>query len=426
MISFSYNKKVYPNGLTLLTVPLPDAPSVTVSLFFKVGSRYEQARINGISHFIEHLHFKGSKKYPTAKKLSEAIDSIGGEFNANTGKEHTQYFIRADQKHLYYIFEVLSDMILNPLFDEKEIEREKGVIIEEINMYKDLPQVHVESVFEKNMWSNQPLGRDIAGIAKVIKSISRNDVLNYRKKFYHPSNLLIAVSGNFNQHQLEKLVDEFWIKLPGKKSTAFVKAKEKQNDYKLVLEYKKTEQAHIILGFPAFPMQSKKNIPLKVLSVVLGGGMSSRLFIKIREREGLAYYISASGMTYLDTGAFVISAGLRIDSTARAVDMILQELKEIKKNGITRAELRKAKEYLKGKMALALEDTHEKLDWYLGQVAFLKKIKTPGESIKEIEGVTITDVQKIAKNIMRRKKIVLAAVGPFKNKKEFEEKINKF
>jgi predicted Zn-dependent peptidase len=426
MLNFTYNKKVYPNGLTLLTVPLPDAPSVTVSLFFKVGSRYEQAKINGLSHFIEHLHFKGSKKYPTAKKLSEVIDSIGAEFNANTGKEHTQYYIRADQKHLQFVFEVLSGMLINPLFDEKEIEREKGVIIEEINMYKDLPQAHVESVFETNMWPNQPLGRDIAGTAKVIKLISRNDVLNYRKRFYHPSNLLIAVSGNFNQTQLEKSVDKFWIKLPRKKISAFVKAKERQHDYRLAVEYKKTEQAHIILGFPAFPMGSKKNIPLKVLSVVLGGGMSSRLFIKIREREGLAYYIGASGTTYLDAGAFVISAGLKIDSTVRAVGLILQELKETKKNGITRAELKKAKEYLKGKMALALEDTHEKLDWYLGQAAFLKKIKTPGESIKEIEAVTVSDVQKIAKNIMRRKNLVLAAVGPFKNKKEFVEEINKF
>src|SRR6185436_10780488 len=205
-----YNKKVFKNGLTLLAVPIPTALSITMSVFVKAGSRYEEPRVNGISHFLEHLHFKGTKRYPTAKKLSETIDEIGGEFNANTGKEHTQHFIRSAYEHLPLVFGVLTDMLQNPLFDEKEMQREKGVIIEEINMYKDNPQIHVESLFEETLWDNQPLGRDIAGTAEVIESITRKDILDYRSRFYQPSNTIIAISGNFNVKQLEDLVEEHW------------------------------------------------------------------------------------------------------------------------------------------------------------------------------------------------------------------------
>src|SRR6185503_13195480 len=185
-----YNKKVFKNGLTLLTVPIPTALSITMSVFVKAGSRYEEPRVNGISHFLEHLHFKGTKKYPTAKKLSEAVDSVGGDFNANTGKEHTQYYIRAASGHLPLIMNVLNELVQNPLFDEKEIEREKGVIIEEINMYKDNPQIHIESLFEETMWPGTALGRDIAGTAEIIRSIKKSDILEYRKKWYHPSNMI--------------------------------------------------------------------------------------------------------------------------------------------------------------------------------------------------------------------------------------------
>src|SRR3990167_5687710 len=209
-LSPMYTKKVLQNGLTLLTVPIESAASVTMSVFMKVGSRYEEARIAGISHFLEHLHFKGCKRYPTAKQLSEVVDSIGGEFNANTGKEHTQYFIRAAYEHLPLIFEALTCMLQEPLFDEREMNREKGVIIEEINMYKDNPQIHVESLFEESLWPGQPLGSDIAGSAEVIKAITRKDIVQYRDKFYQPSNIIIAISGNFDQKQFEDLIEEHW------------------------------------------------------------------------------------------------------------------------------------------------------------------------------------------------------------------------
>src|SRR3990167_2070954 len=209
-----YEKKILKNGLTVLMVPIEDASSITMSIFVKAGSRYEEKPINGISHFLEHLHFKGTKKYPTAKRLSETIDAIGGEFNANTGKEHTQYFIRAACEHLPLVFDVLTDMLQNPLFDEREIEREKGVIIEEINMYKDNPQVHIESLFEEGLWPGSALGRDIAGTAEVIRAVNRKDILDYRKKWYQPSNMIIAVAGKFNEAELEQQLGKLWSGLP--------------------------------------------------------------------------------------------------------------------------------------------------------------------------------------------------------------------
>src|SRR5690348_14328514 len=190
MENIMYHKKVFKNGLTLLMVPIPTALSVTMSIFVKAGSRYEDKRVNGISHFLEHLHFKGTKKFPTAKKLSEVVDSIGGEFNANTGKEHTQYYIRAASQHLPLIVDVLTDLLQNPLFEAAELEREKGVIIEEINMYTDNPQIHIESLFEETMWPTSPVGWDIAGTADVIRAIRRQDILDYRQQWYQRSNTI--------------------------------------------------------------------------------------------------------------------------------------------------------------------------------------------------------------------------------------------
>jgi len=421
MPKHKYTKQVFPNGLTLLTVPIENSPSVTMSVFFKVGSRYESKKINGISHFLEHLHFKGSKNYPSAKKLSEAVDSIGGEFNANTGKEHTQYYIRAASNHLPLVFNVLTDMMQNPLFNELEIEREKGVIIEEINMYKDTPQIHVESLFEQKLWPNTSLGRDIAGTAEVIRTITRKDIINYKKNFYQPANTIIAVGGKFNQAELLSLLKKFWLNLPKKSFGSFEPVKVLQTAPRLSIENRKTEQAHMIVGFPGFSIKDKQNPILKVLSVILGGGMSSRLFLRIRERNGLAYYIHTSVSQYLDTGVFAIQTGLKIDSAPKALEMILEELEKIKKLGVTKQELNKAKEYIKGKTALSMEDSHEQLDWHLGQEAFLPKIKSVEQFNKEIDLVTLEQVQRVAKKIIQKNRLNVALIGPFQNKEIFEK-----
>src|SRR3990167_9272906 len=236
-----YKKETLKNGLTLLTVPIPSAQSVLVDIFVKVGSRSEDKRINGISHFLEHLFFKGSRLYPTAQKLSHALDAIGAEYNANTGKEHTQYYIKAAKKHLKFIFEVLSDMLQRPLFAAEEIEREKGVIIEEINMYEDTPMRHVEDVLEEVMWPDQPLGRNIAGTKEVITKITRKNILDYVEGFYQPENMIFSVAGAYDEQELDILIHEFWNKLKNKPFPKWKKAVEKQTIPALTIESKKTE-----------------------------------------------------------------------------------------------------------------------------------------------------------------------------------------
>lgn len=418
-----YSKKVLQNGLTLLTVPIESSSSVTMSIFVKAGSRYEDKRVNGISHFLEHLHFKGTKKYPTAKKLSEVVDAIGGEFNANTGKEHTQYYIRAAYEHSELVFNVLTEMLQNPLFDQKEIEREKGVIIEEINMYKDNPQIHVESLFEETLWPDTPLGRDIAGEAEIIRRTTRQDIVDYRNKFYQPSNIIIAIAGHFDEKKMEDMVEQNWANLAGQKTPAFLPVNGRQDKPRLAVQNKVTEQAHMIVGFKAYAYKSRFNYPLRVLSSVLGGGMSSRLFIRIRERMGLAYYISASFNNYLDTGNFIVQAGLKVSSATKALEVILDELRKVRDEGISKRELKKAKDYMKGKIALAMEDPHDKLEWYLGQEAFIGKIKTIKQSFLELDAVTMEEVQQVAERVIKNENLSMALIGPFPDKSEFEKKL---
>ena len=418
-----YSKKILKNGLTLLTVPIETAASITMSIFVKAGSRYEEQRINGLSHFLEHLHFKGSKKYPSAKKLSETVDSIGGEFNANTGKEHTQYFIRSAYEHLPLVFNLLTDMLQNPLFDEKEMEREKGVIIEEINMYKDNPQIHVESLFEETLWPDTPLGRDIAGTAEVIRAVKRKDISDYREKFYQPGNTIIAISGNFDQRQLEDLVEQHWSHLPNKKFGTYKSVVTNQSAPRLSVQNKVTEQAHMIVGFSAYPYRHKGNYPLRILSSVLGGGMSSRMFLRIRERMGLAYYVSTSFNNYLDAGDFFVQTGLKVASAPQALEVILDELRKIRDEGITAKELKKAQEYIKGKIALAMEDPHDKLEWYLGQEAFTGRVRTIKQAFEELDKVTLAQVKKVAEDLIKNSNLNMAIIGPFADKKIFEKKL---
>jgi predicted Zn-dependent peptidase len=394
-----------------------------MSVFVKVGSRYEEKKFNGISHFLEHLHFKGSKKFPTAKKLSEIVDSIGGEFNANTGKEHTQYYIRSAHEHLELIFGVLTDLIQNPLFEPKPLERERGVIIEEINMYKDNPQFSVDSLFEQALWPDQPLGCDIAGTADIIRAITRQDILDYQNKYYVPSNTIIAVAGKFDTHKLDDLVEKHWGNLPNRKASVFTPVILDQKAPRVSVQNKATEQAYMMLGFQGYPYRHKNNPALRILSAVLGGGMSSRLFLKIREQMGLAYYVNASFNNYLDAGNFAISAGLKIQNVGQALNVMLSELNKAKTQGISKAELGKAKEYIKGKIALALEDPHDKLEWYLGQEAFIGRIRTIKQTFEELEAVTLEDVARVANDIIRNETINLAIVGPFEDKSVFEKKL---
>jgi predicted Zn-dependent peptidase len=281
----------------------------------------------------------------------------------------------------------------------------------------------VESLFEDTLWNNQPLGRDIAGSADVIRAMDRRDILSYRNRFYQPGNTIIAVSGKFDQEKLENLVKKHWGNFSGKQVSKFKPVTEKQSDPRLSLENKPTEQAHMIVGFPAYAYQHKNNNALRILSAVLGGGMSSRLFLRIRERMGLAYYVMTSFNNYLDTGDFFVQAGLKVASAPRALEIILEELRKIRDGGISLKELKKAQEYIKGKLALAMEDPHDKLEWYLGQEAFTGRIKTVKQMFGELDRVSAVQVKKVARDLIRNDQLNMALIGPFPEKKIFEKRL---
>ncbi len=416
-----YTKKTLPNGLTIIEVPSHDAESVVVDFFVKTGSRSETEKENGISHFLEHFLFKGTKKYPSALAISELVDSIGGEMNANTGKEHTQYYIKAASKHLPLIFEILTDMVQNPLLDPVELEREKGVIVEEINMYKDTPMYEIENVLEGAMWPKDALGRDIAGTKQSVTKFNREMFLDYINRHYQAPNMVLGISGKYEPGVFNNLVKQHWLKYPKKRYYGWRKALDKQASSRLKLQYKQTEQAHLSIGFKGFDYGDKRNAAQSVLSAILGGGMSSRLFMEVRERRGLAYYVRAGGGNYQDTGVFNIGSGVQVAKIEEALKVILAELKKIKDAPVGEKETQKAKEYLKGKTILALEDNQVRLDWFLEHCAFYPKIETPVEVFKKIDAVTEADVQKTARDLFQNKNMTLAVIGPYKDEAQFKK-----
>jgi predicted Zn-dependent peptidase len=418
-----YTKKILSNGLTIIEVPSTDAQSVVVDFFVKTGSRSESAKENGISHFLEHFLFKGTKKYPSALAISSLIDSIGGEMNANTGKEHTQFYIKAASHHLPLIFEVLTDMIQNPLFNEQELEREKGVIVEEINMYKDTPMYEIENILERAMWPKDALGRDIAGTKDTVTKFNREMFVSYINRHYQMPNMILGISGKYDAKVLNGLVKQYWEPVPRKKFFGWQKANDKQTSPRIELQFKATKQAHLALGFKGLAYGDKRNSAQSVLSAILGGGMSSRLFTEVREKRGLGYYVRASGGCYQDTGVFNIGAGVQVDKIEEAIKIIFQELEKIKTFKVGETELTKAKEFLKGKTILALEDNQVRLDWFLESTAFRPKILTPTEVFKKIDAVKAEEVQKVAKALFNKKTMTLAVIGPYKNNKIFKQLI---
>jgi predicted Zn-dependent peptidase len=418
-----YTRQVLPNGLTILEVPSTDAESVVMDIFIKTGSRSETEQESGISHFLEHFLFKGTKKFPSSLAITELVDGIGGEMNANTGKEHTQYYIKAHSDHLPLLFEILTDMLQQPLLDSAELEKEKGVIVEELNMYKDMPMAEIDNILEGMMWPATSLGRSIIGRKDTVTKFTQNMFLDYLSRHYQTKNMIIGISGKYNQKQVSQLIKKYWVPLKSQPFHTWDKAGDGQSRPRFALQYKDTEQAHLSFGFKGFDFVDKRNAAATVLSTILGGGMSSRLFYEIRERRGLAYYVRASSSNYQDTGYFHIGAGVQIDQIHAAIKVILEELGKVKTQHIEARELAKAKAYIKGRTTLALEDNQARLDWFIEQEAFHKRLKQPDELFKEIDRVTVKDVQKVAQFLFKTTKLNLAVIGPYKNDKTFRKQL---
>ncbi len=418
-----YKKITLPNGLRVITVPMPSSESATLTVWAHVGSRFENQKVAGLSHFLEHMVFKGSKKRPTARDISTAVDGIGGEFNAGTSKEWTNFYIKARKDNLETAFDVLSDMLLNPLIKKEEVEKEKGVIIEEMAMYEDTPMMNIGDVFETLIFDGNSLGWDTIGTSKAVKSMTQSDFLLYRSTHYYPENLLITVAGGVTEKEVKKLVEKYFVNLNKKQKKAETeKFTTSQKKPALKIKSKKNEQAHLILGFRGNPLGHKDKYIESVLSVILGNGMSSRLFIEVRERRGLAYSVRTSTEHYTDTGYIATYAGVDPKKAEEAVKVILDQHYGIKGElKISESELNKAKEYIKGHIALSLENTNAVNMFFGEQELLLGKVETPEDIFKGIDKVTISECVRVAKELFKPEKLNLAIIGPYTSKIKFEK-----
>lgn len=411
----------FKNGLRLILSPMTETKAVTALVLFKVGSRYEKKEINGISHFVEHMMFKGTKKRPSTLDISKVLDSVGAEYNAFTAKDHTGYYVKVSADKIELAMDVLSDILYNSKFDSQEIEREKPVIVEEINMVEDNPMMYIGDLFEQTIYGQEPLGWQISGSRDNVRDITREKIIDYMKNYYQHSNMVIGIAGRFDRDILDLTKKYFHINTPKKPTFSFKKIKIVQNKPRLRLNFKETEQVHLCLGFPSYSYFDKRIYALYLLSIILGGNMSSRLFISIRERMSLAYFIRSAVSLYQDTGNLVIQAGLDKKRVEEAIQAILEELKKMKKEKVSPEELKKAKDYLKGKLILELESSENIASWLSKQELLLNKIITPKQQIIKLEKVTSQDIQRAANDIMKDAKVNLAMIGPFKEPAKFQK-----
>jgi predicted Zn-dependent peptidase len=421
-----YKLQTLQSGLKLLTVPMPGLESATVTVWVKTGSRYEEKETNGISHFLEHMVFKGSKKRPSAKAISEVVDSMGGEFNAGTSKDWTNFYIKTRVANLDLAMDVLSDMVLRPTLKPEEIEREKGTIIQEIAMYEDTPMMHIGDVFEELTFAGNPLGRDTAGTPKTVRSIKKSDFLNYRSLHYHPETMMVSVVGEINENISKRLTEKYFLNfqlpisnLQSVSDYPIFKSKQTKPQFKL--QTKKAEQAHLILGYMSEGRNYEGRFAQSLLAAILGGGMSSRMFTEVRERRGLAYSIHTAVERYQEIGYLSTYAGVDVGKADEAITVMLEQYNGIS-NGhlpISNEELKKAKEFLKGHLALALEDTKDVTAFYADQAMFANEILTPEEIYKRVDKVTVADIVFEAKKLFVPERMNLAIIGPFENDEKF-------
>ncbi|KKQ92566.1 MAG: Peptidase M16 domain protein [Candidatus Woesebacteria bacterium GW2011_GWB1_39_10] len=407
---------------------MPGLESVTVTVWVKTGSRFEDKRINGISHFLEHMVFKGSVKRPSAKAISEAVDSIGGEFNAGTSKDWTNFYIKSRSGSAEIAMDVLSDMVLSPLLKSEEIEREKGTIIQELAMYEDTPMIKIHDVFEGLIFKENSLGWDIGGEAKSVKRITKSDFELYRALHYYPENMFVSVSGGIEEKKALELVEKYFNQLKAKsedrkttfKDTVF---KGVQTKPQFQLKTKKVEQAHVILGFLSEGRGYAGRFAQSVLSTILSGPMSSRLFIEVRERRGLAYAVKPANDKFNEVGYTGVYAGVNVAKSEEAIKVILDQLYGLAdgKFPISPKELEKTKEYLKGHIALSLEDTQVAGDFFAEQIMFLDEILTPDALYKRIDNVTVEEVVQEAKKIFIKDHLNLAIIGPYKDVEKYKK-----
>lgn len=411
MSYMKFNKTFLPNGIRLVTIPMAENPSTTVLVMVGAGSKYETKNTSGISHFLEHMVFKGTPTRPKASDISREFDAIGADHNAFTSQEMTGYYAKAASRHLDTIVDVIADMCQNPLFDEEEIRKEKGVIIEELRMYKDLPQRHVHNILNHLLYGDQPAGWDIIGTEDTINSFTRQNFLDYRNAHYVAQATTVIVSGSFDDKTIEAKIAKAFSAVPKNTKHPKLPVKESQKAPAILTEKRDTDQTHLVIACRTFSINDPRVPVMSVLSTILGGGMSSRLFQKMRNELGICYYVRTSHDTYTDHGNLTISAGVDNKRVSIAVKEILAQCELLKTKAVDAQELKKAKDYIAGSMMLELETSDQRAQ-YAGLEEVIKgQIESPEEFIKKVSLVTASDVQKLANEVFVNNGLNLALVG---------------
>ncbi len=413
------------NGFRVRLIPFEGTDAATALILFKVGSRYEFEEINGAAHYVEHLMFKGTKRRPSTTDISKALDGIGAEYNAFTSKSWTGYYIKAEASHLPLALDMLHDMTFHSVYDKKEMDRERSVIIEEINMYRDNPMMRIEELLEERMFEG-PLGWNIGGSEHTMRTMTRKNVLAFRDKFYTPDRAVVVLAGKVGENTMPVIEKTFGsVKAHvGDAAAPFVpyRLRPSTKGHRTIIENKDTKQIQLALGFPSYAIGDKRNPAVSLLGNILGGTMSSRLFINVRERRGLCYFIRAGNDPMEDVGVFTIKSGLESARMPLATKTIFQQVELMKKKGVTPREVREAKENIRGRLLLSMEDSSDRADWYAHQELFQKEVKTPAQFLETIAKVTPKQIQAAANDILNRSEMTVAGIGPFKNESDFRKK----
>ncbi len=415
-----YQKSTLDNGLRIVTSTMPQNRSVSISFFIGTGSRYEADTQAGISHFIEHLCFRGTARRPSARDISTAIEGVGGILNGGTDKELTVYWCKVATPYIKTAFDVLVDMLLNSRFNAEDMEKERQVIIEEINMSHDSPSQRVGMLIDEMLWPDHPLGRDIAGSRDSVSGIGRELMLDYLADHYQPGNTVVAAAGDIQHEEMVSMVNQALGKWQGRPSRREFLTYEEKQFPRLRIENRELEQVHLCLALPGLPLLHPKRFAADMLNVILGDGMSSRLFSNIRDKLGLAYSISSYVDHFLDAGSLIVVAGVDIKNLNLAIKAITEELAQLKET-TPEAELNKAKEFSKGRLLLRMEDSRSVAGWLGGQELLTGRILTVDDVVAIIDKITAEELRQLAGELLTGEKLRLAIVGPVPPDEPLEE-----
>jgi predicted Zn-dependent peptidase len=415
-------KEVLDNGLTILTEQMPHVRSISMGVWLKIGSRSETPEINGVAHYIEHLLFKGTS-HRTAEEIARQVDSIGGHLDAFTAKETICYSSKVLDEHLPIAFDILSDLLLNPKFDPDDMEKERSVILEEIKMVEDTPDDLVHEIFMQNFWKDQPLGRPILGTKQTVNKLDRERVVDFFQQFYTPDDIIISAAGNLDHGRVANLIYDKFAKVDTH-GNGHVDAPAHTHSRVSMRNKKELEQVHICLGVPSYSLSHEDRYVCYILNTILGGGMSSRLFQNIREKQGLVYAIFSGLNSYRDTGCLSVYAGSSLETAERVVDMIIEEFRHLRKNPVEPDELRRAKDHLKGSLMLSLESTSSRMSNLARQEMYFGKYFSLDEMISSIEKVTAEEVQELAKTFFDTRLIALTVLGNLEGLKITRERLD--